>query len=120
MPPDQRQIVQDIIDFARRVDSIVAGLDFEQFAESEVISITVVHYLQDIGEAARHLAPETRRETPAVPWRSLIGMRNIIVHRYWDRDHGRVWAAATVHVPTLIEVMEDWLGDAGPVEGMED
>jgi len=113
MPPDQRQVVRDIIDFARRVSSLVAGLDFEQFVESEVISITVVHYLQDIGKAARHLAPETRRATPAVPWRSLIGMRNIIVHRYWDRDYARVWRAATVHVPTLIDVIEHWLGVNG-------
>jgi uncharacterized protein with HEPN domain len=120
MPPSQQQIVRDMIDRARRVRSIVAGLDFDQFVADEFVSITVVHYVQDIGEAARGLSPETREQTPAVPWKSLIGMRNVIVHQYLNIDLTRVWSAATEHIPTLIEVMGEWLGEADEAEGMDD
>jgi uncharacterized protein with HEPN domain len=120
MPRDQRQIVRDIIDFARRVRSILDGLDYNQFLADESVSITVLHYLQDIGEAARGLSPATRKQTPAVDWRRLIGMRNVIVHQYWRRDYALLWLAATQSVPTLIEVMEEWLGESDAAEGMDD
>lgn len=56
-------MVQDIVEFARRVSSIVAGLDFDQFVADEFLSITVLHYMQDIGEAARGLSPAIRKQT---------------------------------------------------------
>jgi len=120
MPPSQRQMVQDIVEFARRVSSIVAGLDIDQFVADEFLSITVLHYMQDIGEAARGLSPAIRKQTPAVPWRRLIGMRNVIVHQYWRRDYALLWTAATDSLPTLIEVMEEWLGETDQAEGMDD
>lgn len=120
MPPDERQVVRDIIEFAGRVRSIVQGLEYDDFLADELITVTVLHYVQDIGEAARRLSPETRKQTPAAPWRSLIGMRNIIVHQYWRRDYALLWLAATQSVPTLIEVMEEWLGESDAAEGMDD
>ena len=120
MPPSQRQIVRDIIEFARRVSSIVGGLDLDHFVADEFLSITVLHYLQDIGEAARGLSPAIREQTPAVPWKRLIGMRNVIVHQYWRRDYALLWTAATESVPTLIEVMAEWLGETDQAEGMDD
>ncbi len=120
MPRDQRQIVRGIIDFARRVRSIVDGLEYDQFLADESVSITVLHYMQDIGEAARGLLPATRKRTPAVDWRRLIGMRNVIVYQHWRRDYALLWLAATQSVPMLIEVMEEWLGESDSAEGMDD
>jgi len=120
MPLDDRDRVRDMLDRARRVRSIVAGLEPEQFLEDELVSTTVTHHLQDIGEAARCLSLETREQTPSVPWRSLIGMRNVIVHEYMRIDFALVWSAATEHVPTLIEVMDAWLDERGEAEGTND
>ena len=47
-------------------------------------------------------------------------MRNVIVHQYWRRDHALPWLAATQSVPTLIEVVEEWLGESDAAEGMDD
>ena len=56
MLPDDLQRARNTLERALRVRSIVAGLEREQFVADELVSITVAHYLQDIGEAARGLS----------------------------------------------------------------
>ena len=61
----------------------------------------VVRHLQIIGEAVRGLTPEFRSRYPEVPWSEIIGMRTILVHRYFDIDPDVVWAAVERDLPLL-------------------
>jgi uncharacterized protein with HEPN domain len=47
--------------------------------------------LQIIGEAARGIPEEVRSKAPEAPWHGLVGMRNILVHGYFDIDTEIVW-----------------------------
>lgn len=71
------------------------------FETEELIQNWIVHHLQIIGEAARSLSPEVRERHPEVPWSEIIGMRTILVHRYFDIDTDIVWAVVERDVPTL-------------------
>jgi uncharacterized protein with HEPN domain len=42
-----------------------------------------------------------RRAPPAVPWRKAKGMRNVVVHGYFDIDWDEVWRTATLDIPLL-------------------
>lgn len=55
------------------------------------MQIWVVHHLQIIGEAVAALPPDVRAEAPEIPWGSIVGMRNVLVHRYFAVDVARVW-----------------------------
>jgi uncharacterized protein with HEPN domain len=57
--------------------------------------------LQIIGEAARALPLEVRSLAPDIPWPKIIGMRNVLVHGYFDIDTDIVWQAVTNDVPAL-------------------
>jgi uncharacterized protein with HEPN domain len=59
--------------------------------------------LEIIGEAARHLSPETLKALPEIPWKLVVGMRNILIHDYDDVDPSRVWTSICEDVPVLIE-----------------
>ncbi len=59
-----------------------------------------------IGEAAGKVSVEGRAEIPAVRWRAIIGMRNRLVHVYFDIDYDQVWKALTEDMPSLIEGLE--------------
>ncbi len=50
--------------------------------------------MQIIGEAARTLPEDVRTLAPEIPWPNIIGMRNILVHGYFDIDTDIVWEAA--------------------------
>ncbi len=60
-----------------------------------------LRHLQIIGEAARALPMEIRSLAPELPWPKIIGMRNILVHGYFEIDTDIVWQAVTGDVPVL-------------------
>ena len=60
-----------------------------------------LRHLQIIGEAARALPIEVRTLAPELPWPKIIGMRNILVHGYFEIDTDIVWQAVTNDVPVL-------------------
>jgi uncharacterized protein with HEPN domain len=60
-----------------------------------------LRHLQIIGEAARALPAEVRNLAPEIPWPKIIGMRNVLVHGYFDIDTEIVWQAVTRDWPVL-------------------
>lgn len=56
--------------------------------------------LEVLGEAAREVGADLRRRHPEVPWRALIGFRNLATHTYWTIDAERIWKFVE-QLPTL-------------------
>ncbi|MBI2761086.1 MAG: DUF86 domain-containing protein [Chloroflexi bacterium] len=78
----------------------------EELETNETIQLAVLHLIQTIGEAAANLSAGFRDAHPSIPWRSMVGARNLIVHRYWEVDLTRIWAIVDVHIPNLITTLE--------------
>lgn len=55
----------------------------------------MVRAIEVIGEAASRVSDETRAANPAIPWSAIVGMRNRLVHGYFDIDTEIVWKTAT-------------------------
>lgn len=68
-----------------------------------------LRHLQIIGEASRGLPEDVRTLAPEIPWSNIIGMRNILVHGYFDIDTDIVWEAATRDVPEIKPSVEQFL-----------
>jgi uncharacterized protein with HEPN domain len=64
----------------------------DAFEYDELIQNWITHQLQIIGEAAARMAPELRERHPEVPWRQIIGMRNVLTHGYFEIDLDIVWS----------------------------
>ena len=60
-----------------------------------------------LGEAASRVASELRERHPAVPWAKTRGMRNVVVHGYFDIDWDDVWRTANLDVPLLRTQLAD-------------
>lgn len=43
---------------------------------------------------------------PVIPWKSILGMRNRLVHAYFDIDLDVLWYTTTVSIPPLIQILE--------------
>jgi len=71
------------------------------FEADELRQTWFLRHLQIIGEAARALPIEVRNLAPELPWPKIIGMRNVLVHGYFDIDTDIVWQAVTNDVPVL-------------------
>lgn len=62
-----------------------------------------------IGEAARRVSAGFREKHAQVPWREMIGLRNILAHEYGRIDHARLHATAVKDLPQLIAALEKLL-----------
>jgi uncharacterized protein with HEPN domain len=76
------------------------------FEQDEMLQVWFLRHLQIIGEAARAVPEEVRRLAPDIPWPKIIGMRNILVHGYFEIDTDIVWDAAQHDVPRLRPAVE--------------
>jgi len=97
---DERERIIDILEAIERIEKYAtSGRD--AFEREELIQVWMVHHLQMIGEAARSF-PETFREKHnKIPWSNIIGMRNILTHRYFGIDGDVVWAVIENDLPDL-------------------
>jgi uncharacterized protein with HEPN domain len=84
------------------------------FEHDELLQTWFVRHLQIIGEAARTIPEEIRVLAPAIPWLQIAGMRNILVHGYFEIDTDLVWDAVTRDVPALKPAIEQMLASLGP------
>jgi uncharacterized protein with HEPN domain len=75
----------------------------------------VIRRIEIIGEAAAHLSEETRRAVPALPFRKLRGMRNLVAHDYANVDVKIVWEVATVPVPEVCRVLDKFFASLDDV-----
>jgi uncharacterized protein with HEPN domain len=100
---------RDSVFISQMVEAAEAALEFsdghtaESFAGDRLVGYAVVRAIQLIGQAARGVSGELQAAHPEIPWREMIGMRNVVVHDYADVDLALVWKTVRVDLPGLIE-----------------
>jgi len=92
--------LQDILEAIQNIQKY-ADRGRNAFESEELIQTWIVHNIQIIGEAACRLSLELMRRHSAVPWKDIIGMRNIIVHDYFGIDRDVVWRVVEKDIPEL-------------------
>lgn len=81
----------DILDNAEKAERFVAGITQEEFEANDEKVYAVVHALQTIGEAARHLPKALRHRYAEINWDDIVGMRDIVIHEYFGVDLDIIW-----------------------------
>jgi uncharacterized protein with HEPN domain len=64
-----------------------------------------------IGEAVKHLSPETREGATEIPWADIAGLRDLIAHEYFRIDIHRVLEIVDRDLPTLQLAIDNLLTD---------
>jgi uncharacterized protein with HEPN domain len=95
-------------------------LDYQGFLQSRLIQDGVIRQFEIIGEATKHLSPETCSLAPAVPWKDMAGMRDKLIHQYFGVDISAVWESVLQDMPLVKKEVERILDRelAGFVETM--
>jgi uncharacterized protein with HEPN domain len=105
---DPRERLRDILEAIAAIERH-ARCDKNTFENDELLQGWFVRHLQIMGEAANALPEEVRALAPDVPWHQIIGMRNVLVHGYFEIDTDIVWDAATRDAPILKAAVEQLL-----------
>ena len=94
--------VRHILDAAREAVSFSNGRCRADLDTDRKLNLSLVRLLEIIGEAARGLSQEFRQEHPDLPWKSMVGIRDRLIHGYFDINLDVVWETITEDLPPLI------------------
>ncbi|HQR35135.1 MAG TPA: DUF86 domain-containing protein [Blastocatellia bacterium] len=75
-----RDFVQDIQEASRRIAAYTAQISYEDFLADTKTQDAVVRNLEIIGEATKNLSEDLRNQHSEIPWKSLAGMRDKVIH----------------------------------------
>ncbi|HOA23610.1 MAG TPA: DUF86 domain-containing protein [Aggregatilineales bacterium] len=106
MNKHDRTRLLDMLDAARKAQAFAAGRSREDLDSDEMFAFALTRALEIIGEAAARVSQETRADLPQIPWRSIIGMRNKLIHDYIAVDYDILWATVETELDTLISHLE--------------
>jgi uncharacterized protein with HEPN domain len=96
---DMREAARDVMDFIR-------GVPYARFCNDKLVRYAVERRIEVIGEAARHVSDSFKMVHPEIPWRGIIGQRNILAHEYGEILLERIWRTATESIPGLAEMLD--------------
>ena len=99
----------DMMEAIQRIEKY-AGRGRQAFVADELIQTYIVHNLQILGEAAAKIPSDQQREYPNLPWPKMVGMRNVLVHNYFNIDLDIVWQVVETELPALKEKIARILG----------
>lgn len=104
--PREIAAMNDILVAARDARQFIVGIDRDTFQADRKTQFAVVRALEIVGEAAKRISQDVREQFPHVPWRSMTGIRDRLVHDYEHVDIDVVWQTVTEDVPELIRLFE--------------
>lgn len=113
MSRDYKLYLDDMRMAAEKVMRYTEGVDLAHFVDDDKTYDAVVRNLEIIGEAAKHIPAEIQMRYPAVAWRSIAGLRDIVAHEYFGIDEDILWDIVVNQVPQLLGQVKRILEEEG-------
>ena len=93
--------LQKIVGYIDDTFTCINGVDFDSFLQDKKTLFACAFAVSQIGELANELSLEIRNSNPDIPWKSIKGMRNKIVHDYETIDFTVLWKTIELSLPEL-------------------
>jgi uncharacterized protein with HEPN domain len=100
-----------MLDAASESLGFVSGRDRRDLDTDRMLVLALVKSIEIIGEAGARVSEEGRAATPDVPWPEIVGMKNRLVHAYFDVNLDVVWATVRDDLPDLVRTLQSALNE---------
>ena len=67
-----------------------------------MLLFAVLRAIEVMGEAANKVSEEVRLANTDIPWKAIVGMRNRLIHAYFDIDTEMVWETLESEIPAVL------------------
>ncbi len=93
--------LKDIRESIQKLEEYIKNISKSDFLASSEKQDAVLRRLIVIGEAVRNLPDTFKAEFPNIPWRTIVGLRNFVIHEYIDIDWAIIWDTVKIGIPEL-------------------
>jgi uncharacterized protein with HEPN domain len=109
MSRDEVMYLRDIVESCGRIRQYTQGLSRAGLIGDQKTYDAVVRNLEIIGEAAKHVSDDLRRELAEIQWRKIAGMRDMLAHAYFGIDNDILWDVVSNKIPQLTRSIDGFL-----------
>ena len=109
MSRDEIMYLQDIAQSCEKILLFTKGLAQADLVRDEKTYDAVVRNLEIVGEAAKHISDELRKQLPDIEWRKAAGLRDMLAHAYFGIDNDILWDIVQNKVPQLAKATKTFL-----------
>lgn len=106
LPEEDRIRLRHMLDAADQALKLSAGRKRAELDDDPMLRFALLHLITIVGEAASRLSGPTCAALTDIPWRAIIGMRNRLVHAYFDVDADVLWQSVNDRLPELTQRLE--------------
>ena len=104
MRKDDETRLLHMLDAAQEAVAFVQGRTRDDLDNDRQLVLALVKDVEILGEAATQVTEPTRQGLPEIPWERIVGMRNRLVHAYFDVNLDIVWETVQGDLPELISL----------------
>jgi uncharacterized protein with HEPN domain len=107
MTGKDRIILQKIINYINEIEQYITDYSFEMFMKDKKTMSACAFSVSQIGELSKEISGDTQSKYDDIPWKSIKGMRNKIVHDYENIDLSVLWGTIIKSLPILKVQIEE-------------
>ena len=110
--PDKQDLnrLVHMLEAAKEAVGYTIGRVREDLNSDRQLVHSLVRCLEIIGEAATRVSTQCKSDIANIQWEDMMGMRNRLIHAYFDINLNIVWRTVKEELPTLIEELEKNMG----------
>jgi uncharacterized protein with HEPN domain len=107
MRTEDKVRLRHMIEAAESAAQFITDRSRSDLDSDRMLLFAVVRAIEVVGEAASKLSEEFRAAHPGIPWRAIVGMRNRLIHAYFDIDTETVWETTTQELPPILNQLRE-------------
>jgi uncharacterized protein with HEPN domain len=101
-PPDRVPAhLADMLAFVRELRQLLAPLSLDEYKANRVLNLAVEKPFINLGEAAARVPDDRRGAFDPMPWRQIIGLRNVLAHGYEQVEHETLYITVCQELPDV-------------------
>lgn len=109
MKKDPKVFINHIVESIQLIEEYSRDISADEFQSNRFIQDAIIRRLEIIGEAVKNLPATFKHNHSEIPWKQMAGMRDILIHEYFDIDLSLTWTVVYRELPAVKQKLQEIL-----------